>query len=867
MASIKISELDNVTTLVDSDALPIVNGNETKKVTISKLGDILATKDYVNEAIGDIGSTGFTPIIVETLPTSNISTSTVYLVLNEQQADKNIYNEYIYVGGKWEIVGSTAVDLSNYYTKSEIDSMISGGTSGEVTGDTGPSYKIYEARDVYSSVNSSPYSVYASSDGGKNILAAAQKAFDNGDYTFRLRMWASTPDLVPEYVDTVLTLPSSGNGNITEKVLYTYVRRTTNVSTINKIYNSHRMKMASGVVTTSSGTTTMIMFPSSESLVTTTSLTTTLDPYATKTYVDDKINVVNLDVSGFKANTFEISGSTTGYASSDANVKAALEKIAKLGGKNCLLYIHNGYGSSFCTFTGDFNSSTGGYGYYYVGFYTEDTSDRNSVKYTVTCNYSSNGSPANISIIYNTMQGFACTSNVLTKTNATSYTPSANYHPATKKYVDDAIANIDIPESGGSTIQYKVMPNSETMGDGTIVQYVGETNQDYTNGFWYKWVANEIQVENQLNKVTVIDGTKVSTGIIPSNHRVEMCFEWLEYENDSHAIGTADFNGVNGALHFTIYNNKYYWGYGNNENNFGTFQPGIHTVVFNADENYSLTLNGEIKGAAKATSPTEITLFNRGPSANFNGNFYYLKIWDYDTDELLMYLVPYLNASGNPAIYDVVGQREMTHTGPGFTAGELLDANTTGTWEQINVQTELVAGNNIEIKDGVISAIGNSIPFITISDGFTNNGEYDVISDLMTKWYKKNGRLDNFTFINKSAYGSSNISIWAHMYGTGTGSNTISMQKITFSSPPSLTNNNLKNYYVSFSEWSFRFTINAGATVTYQGKTYVRAHGTVMDLKNYDGYDATKTQILKNINGTIKWEEEVNVTEVSEAEY
>lgn len=37
----------------------------------------------------------------------------------------------------------------------------------------------------------------------------------------------------------------------------------------------------------------------------------------------------------------------------------------------------------------------------------------------------------------------ANTSDVLTKTNTTSYTPSANYHPATKKYVDDAIAWVD----------------------------------------------------------------------------------------------------------------------------------------------------------------------------------------------------------------------------------------------------------------------------------------------------------------------------------------------------------------------------------------------------------------------------------------
>lgn len=39
------------------------------------------------------------------------------------------------------------------------------------------------------------------------------------------------------------------------------------------------------------------------------------------------------------------------------------------------------------------------------------------------------------------------TSSILTKTNTTAFTPTGDYHPATKKYVDDSIANIDIPET------------------------------------------------------------------------------------------------------------------------------------------------------------------------------------------------------------------------------------------------------------------------------------------------------------------------------------------------------------------------------------------------------------------------------------
>ena len=50
MATIKISELDSIKTLSNSDILPIVNEGETKKMTVDKLGDIFATKDYVYNA-------------------------------------------------------------------------------------------------------------------------------------------------------------------------------------------------------------------------------------------------------------------------------------------------------------------------------------------------------------------------------------------------------------------------------------------------------------------------------------------------------------------------------------------------------------------------------------------------------------------------------------------------------------------------------------------------------------------------------------------------------------------------------------------------------------------------------------------------
>ena len=45
--------------------------------------------------------------------------STIYLK-KEQDLEGNIYNEYLYVNSKWELIGNTSVDLSNYYTKGEV---------------------------------------------------------------------------------------------------------------------------------------------------------------------------------------------------------------------------------------------------------------------------------------------------------------------------------------------------------------------------------------------------------------------------------------------------------------------------------------------------------------------------------------------------------------------------------------------------------------------------------------------------------------------------------------------------------------------------------------------------------------------------
>ena len=71
----------------------------------------------IAEAIGQINS--FDMAIVQTLPTQNISTHTIYLVPKTGETN-DVYDEYVYINNAWEMVGNTQIDLSDYALKSEL---------------------------------------------------------------------------------------------------------------------------------------------------------------------------------------------------------------------------------------------------------------------------------------------------------------------------------------------------------------------------------------------------------------------------------------------------------------------------------------------------------------------------------------------------------------------------------------------------------------------------------------------------------------------------------------------------------------------------------------------------------------------------
>ena len=100
------------------------NDSEFITKTVNNLTNYYAktetyTKTEINNLIGGLGSLDLE--IVQSLPTVG-KENTFYLLAQNREAP-DIYDEYLYING-WEKIGSTAVDLTNYYTKSEVDNLI-----------------------------------------------------------------------------------------------------------------------------------------------------------------------------------------------------------------------------------------------------------------------------------------------------------------------------------------------------------------------------------------------------------------------------------------------------------------------------------------------------------------------------------------------------------------------------------------------------------------------------------------------------------------------------------------------------------------------------------------------------------------------
>ena len=79
----------------------------TKKDTDNAIAAAIAAVDHLSREI------------VGTLP-ENANENVIYMVLREGGTGQDVYNEYMYINGAWEIIGDTSVDLTDYAKKEDI---------------------------------------------------------------------------------------------------------------------------------------------------------------------------------------------------------------------------------------------------------------------------------------------------------------------------------------------------------------------------------------------------------------------------------------------------------------------------------------------------------------------------------------------------------------------------------------------------------------------------------------------------------------------------------------------------------------------------------------------------------------------------
>lgn len=90
---------------------------------VKRIAEWIRHKFYTKTEIDEMLSAGMKYEVVEELPATG-EAGTIYLVPKQSASTGDVYDEYVYVDGSYEHIGSTDIDLSNYYTKTEADDLL-----------------------------------------------------------------------------------------------------------------------------------------------------------------------------------------------------------------------------------------------------------------------------------------------------------------------------------------------------------------------------------------------------------------------------------------------------------------------------------------------------------------------------------------------------------------------------------------------------------------------------------------------------------------------------------------------------------------------------------------------------------------------
>ena len=134
--SINLRKLNDVITAASDNATDIqrLDTDKANQSDLTALTSRVSQNETDITALQTAVSGALKREIVQTLPTQDISTTTIYMIRNSQSSGTNIYDEYMYINSQWELIGTSATDFSNYYTKNETDNLLSGKVDNSTLG-------------------------------------------------------------------------------------------------------------------------------------------------------------------------------------------------------------------------------------------------------------------------------------------------------------------------------------------------------------------------------------------------------------------------------------------------------------------------------------------------------------------------------------------------------------------------------------------------------------------------------------------------------------------------------------------------------------------------------------------------------------
>lgn len=197
--------------LTDKPTIPVVTDTYSSSSTDAMSG--VAVNSAITAAIGNINE--FEVAVVQTLPSENIDTHTIYFVPKTGSVT-DVHDEYMYINNNWELLGSTNIDLSNYLQKTDIADWAKAATK-----------PAYTANEVGAATSDHTHTqISASSTSGNETTTASIKVQNNGIAT--LTASRSGGSVSTEGTSSIYIYPQSISISATTSVSISDVKTPTN---------------------------------------------------------------------------------------------------------------------------------------------------------------------------------------------------------------------------------------------------------------------------------------------------------------------------------------------------------------------------------------------------------------------------------------------------------------------------------------------------------------------------------------------------------------------------------------------------------------------------------------------------------------